>query len=428
MTGNGKLRWVLEVATAQNKCTMADLTVLDKANDPFRVDTPAGHRDGEWLAALVSDLGLGDRTIHLRGLHYAAIGRAKPDGTPYANTEKDWLWLSTEAAKAARWLRKIPFDLITDHRNAEPVVRIFEEPRPYPYISIGIQVDIPDAGNIEPYVGCAGFRGVQPYKLVLIGEKSSLEPELGAFAKSHQADLYLPTGEISDTHIYQMAKTGAADGRPMVVLYFSDCDPSGWQMPISVGRKLQALKEQFFPGLEFEVRPVALTPDQVREYDLPSTPLKDTERRADRWQAAQGVAQTEIDSLVTLRPGVLTRIARDVITPFYDASLEGRVWAAYRNWQEEAQSVVDSAMDAEHLEQIRLGASQKLAELRSEIDAINDALRIDVRDFDLPEIVIPEAETRGVASNPPLIDSRWDFAEQCKALINSKAYRNGDSA
>src|SRR5258708_33405428 len=125
MTGDGKLRWVLELAAAQNRCTMADLTVLDKANDPFRVDTPAGHRDGEWLAALVSDLGLGDRTIHLRGLHYAAIGRKKPDGTPYANTAKEWLWLAPPAAQAAPGrgvdsLRPNPHP-----RDTPPVVRGF---------------------------------------------------------------------------------------------------------------------------------------------------------------------------------------------------------------------------------------------------------------------------------------------------------------
>src|SRR5258708_27217151 len=161
MTGDGKLRWVLELAAAQNRCAMAELTVLDKANAPFRVDTPAGHRDGEWLAALVSDLGLGNRTIHLRGLHYAAIGRKKPDGTPYANTAKEWLWLSTEAAKAARFLDKIPFDQITHHRNAEPKVQIFEEPSPRPYISVGIQMDIPDADSIEPYVGAYYFQHVK---------------------------------------------------------------------------------------------------------------------------------------------------------------------------------------------------------------------------------------------------------------------------
>jgi hypothetical protein len=29
---------------------MKDLTVLASQNDPFRVDTPARHRDGAWLA------------------------------------------------------------------------------------------------------------------------------------------------------------------------------------------------------------------------------------------------------------------------------------------------------------------------------------------------------------------------------------------
>ena len=37
-------------------------------------------------------------------------------------------------------------------------------------------------------------------------------------------------------------RSAARDGRPMVVFYFSDCDPSGWQMPVSLYRKLQALK------------------------------------------------------------------------------------------------------------------------------------------------------------------------------------------
>ena len=39
---------------------------------------------------------------------------------------------------------------------------------------------------------------------------------------------------ISDTMVYQMAKIGAEDGRPMVVLYFADADPSGWNMPVEV--------------------------------------------------------------------------------------------------------------------------------------------------------------------------------------------------
>ena len=424
MTGNGKLRAALEAAMAGRGYTMNDLTVLDKANDPFRVDTPARHRDGEWLATTAADLGLGDRTIHLRGLHYMLIGRTKPDGTPYANTEKDWLWLAEDAAKGARFLGYIPFGQITDQRNTPPVIRVFKWPHPGAYLSTDLDIEIPD--DIEPVLYTNDFRGVQPYKLVLIGEKSSLEPVLAPIADGYRADLYLPTGEPSDTMLHQMARTGAEDGRPVVVLYFSDCDPSGWQMPISVGRKLQAFKVQLFPGLEFAVYRVALTPDQVREYDLPSTPLKDTEKRADKWQQAMGVQQTEIDSIAALRPDLLQQIARDAIRPFYDYGLDRRV-ASYRDeWLDRAREMIAASFDLDRLAEIRRSAEQQLDGMREQIREMNDALRIDVDPGDLPPIELPEAaETGGVATHPPLIDSQWDFAEQCRALIKSKSYQNG---
>ena len=58
---------------------------------------------------------------------------------------------------------------------------------------------------------------------------------LDPVADRFSADLYLPTGEISDTLVYTMASRMVPDdGRPMVVFYFADCDPAGWQMPISV--------------------------------------------------------------------------------------------------------------------------------------------------------------------------------------------------
>ncbi len=305
------------------------------------------------------------------------------------------------------------------------MIREFEWPDPGAYLSTELDIEIPD--DIEPILHTDDFRGVQPYRLVLIGEKSSLEPVLSPVAAGHQADLYLPTGEPSDTMLHQMARTGAADGRPMVVLYFSDCDPSGWQMPVSVGRKLQAFKIQLFPGLEFAVYRVALTPGQVREYDLPSTPLKDTEKRADRWQQAMGVAQTEIDSIAALRPDLLRQIARGAIAPFYDYELDRRV-ARYRDeWLGRAREMIAASFDLDRLAEIRADAEQQLDGMREQVRELNDALRIDVDPDDLPPIELPEAETRGVATHPALIDSQWDFAEQCQALIDSKAYRNGEA-
>jgi hypothetical protein len=434
VSDRGPLRQVLDETIATEGGSMKDLTVLAVQNDPFRIDTDAGHRDGEWLAINAERL-IGKRPIHLRGLHYALVtaAPAKPNGETYRNTDKDWTWLQEKAADAARWLAYIPFDRIVDQRNAAPEVRVFTAPRTRPYVSIGVEVDIPSAEEIEPYVGAyyvadgrtlSGFGAAQPVKLVLVGEKSSLAEVLAPIAQSYGADLYLPTGCMSDTLLHRMARTGAEDGRPMAVFYFADCDPSGWNMPIETARKLQALKVLLFGDLEFEVHRVALQPDQVREYGLPSTPLKDTEKRGDRWRAAMGVEQTEIDALASLQPDLLRRIARDALDPFFDHSLRDRAFGAYQDWRADAQTAVDNAMDADRLERLRSEAGRKLAELRAEIDAINEALRVDADDFELPEIAIPHAvlRDRDLALDP-LLDSRWSFAEQCRRLIDSKAYR-----
>ncbi|HEX2298147.1 MAG TPA: hypothetical protein VHH34_06470 [Pseudonocardiaceae bacterium] len=419
------LRRAISAAAAELGVPMKDLTVLAPQSDPFRVDTPARHRDGEWLAITARELGLGNRRIHLRGLHYMILGRPKPtDGKPYTNTDADWQWLSGHAGKAARWLGYLPFEQIVDQRNTPPVVRIFGKEQPQPYITVGIDVQIPDVDEITPQVGIDDFTGRQPYRLVVIGEKASLGDVLAPITDTYGADLYLPTGEISDTLLYQMARIGAEDGRPMVVAYLSDCDPAGWQMAVSVGCKLMALKAGLFPGLQFEMYRVALTPDQVREYGLPSIPLKDTERRADRWQSEMGVAQTEIDALASLRPDLLAEIVRQALDPFFDATLDRRVIEAESRWLDNAQAVIDAQIDAGWLEQLRGEAAHKLAAMQAEIDELNRSLRLNADDIDhLPAAVVPAADVLGRGDGTPLLDSRWSFAEQCRRLIDSKAYR-----
>jgi hypothetical protein len=431
VTANGEagaLRVILEQACTEAKCSANALTVLAVQNDPFRVDTPARHRDGQWLAMYAERFRLGTRRIHLRGLHYMLVaGEAeKPDGLPYTNTEEDWTWLVMHAAKAVRWLGYMPFNQIIDARNAEPVINV-REPKPAlppePWISVGLDVEVPDAVDIEPRVYVDRFRVDQPYRLVFFGEKTSLDDILTPVARECSADLYLPAGEISDTMLHTMAQTGAQDGRPIVVLCFSDCDPSGWQMPISIGRKLQAFKALLFPDLEFQVRRVALTPEQVRQHGLPSTPLKSTERRADKWQEAMGVAQTEIDALAALQPALLRRIARDAIKPFYDATLAHRCATAQAEWRDACQEAVDEQTDQERLDEIAAQAEALLEPVREQIKALEEQVRIDTTDYELPARPdMPEPELTVEPDGKPLVDSAWPWAEQSRRLIASKAY------
>lgn len=77
------LRHRLEEARAAG-FGMGEVSVLSPRRDPYRLDTPAMHRDGAWLREQVGRLGA-RLPIHLRGLHYvlvAAGGVRKPDGKP----------------------------------------------------------------------------------------------------------------------------------------------------------------------------------------------------------------------------------------------------------------------------------------------------------------------------------------------------------
>jgi hypothetical protein len=263
--------------------------------DPYRLDKPAGHRDGAWLAEqLDRAVGVG-RRIHWRGLHYAIVASGnirKPNGELYHNDDADWTRLASCAGKAARWFGYIDFERITDNRNSGPVVHRKARLIPETWVSVGLDVTIPDIDDAEPCACVTGFQGRQPYALSMFGEKTSPEDVLLAIARRFEADLYLAAGEISDSLLYRMAKDGAEDGRTMVVLVLADCDPAGRQMAVSIGRKLQALRDLRFPSLKFEVAPVALSVEQVRQLELPSTPLKETERRAGRRRSRRSVTRS----------------------------------------------------------------------------------------------------------------------------------------
>ena len=425
--GDGALRRVLEDARREEQCGRGKLTVLSTHIDPYRLDTPAGHRDGAWLAEQLDRAVGGQRRIHWRGLHYAIVAAGdirKPNGEVYRNDYDDWKWLANNAGKAARWLGYVDFERIIDNRNPEPVIHRMPWLTPEPWVSIGLDITIPDVDELEPYAGVTGFVGRQPYALTIFGEKTSLEDVLLPIAQRFEADLYLPAGEISDTLLYRMAKDGDADGRTMVVFVLADCDPAGHQMAVSIGRKLQAFRDLSFPEFEFEVVPVALTVGQVRDLGLPSTPLKETEKRADRWREAFGIEQTEIDALATLQPHVLDEIVTAAVAPYYDDSLASRVSAARSEWNAAAQQILDDQIDGDTLAIIRDHAAERLTELEAEIDSINEQLRMAAGDhFELPAVDIPTAKVdEKHARRAYLISSAWSWAEATRALIARKAY------
>lgn len=282
---------LLRAALEGTGLPLNQVTVLSPQVDPFRLDTPANHQDGRWVADLMTTLGV--TTAHIRGLHYEALTRPKPNGEPYGTG--DWEWMLS-ATKSARWLGYIPFDAIEDHKNDDPVIRVRPLQEPLGYARTDFEVETPT--DLDPTIYLDDFNGVQPYRIALLGEKSSLEPVCGPLSERYGTDMLLFGGTSSETRIFELAKAAAEDGRELIVLYLSDSDPSGWNMPIEVAAKLQAFKAQLFPWLEFRCYRVGLTPDQVKNYNrehpndiLPESPVREAGKRAADWVEAKGVQQ-----------------------------------------------------------------------------------------------------------------------------------------
>jgi hypothetical protein len=402
------------------------LNVLAHQNDPYFVDTPSRRAAGEWFAGHLNRIGHGR---HLRGVHYALLGETMPNGKPYNNTFEAWDWLQEPAAKAARWLGLIPFDAIKDERNDAPRIIIRDE---LGQLFHGVDAggwlpDFPAMSDLrKPHVYCSPSWSVeQPYRIAIYGEKSSLEPILGPISNRYGTDLFLMSGECTDTHIHAMARAGAEDGRKLVVMVFADCDPSGYQMLVSIAHKLRAFKDLKFPSLDFAVVPVALTVEQVQELGLPSTPLKATEKRANGWRKRYGVEQTEIDALATLQPDALRAIAHRAIAPYYDRTLDARVRAAQDSWTATAQEAFEAAYRNSPAAGMRSDLEGALTRMREAVGAYRglaarESSTVGSIHFVAPAKVLPEPD---LPPEPdPMVSSDMPLIEHIAVLRARKDY------
>jgi len=398
-------------------------TVMTARTDPYRMDTPANHRDSQWLAETMDRLGLINpaKLIHNRGIHYAIFGQPKPDGTPY-NTN-DWEGLEG-VSNYARWLGYIEWEQIEDNRNVAPVTRVHAPADPESWISVDAEMQIPDADDLHPRVRLDGYRGMQLFRIAIIGEKSSPAGVLTPISRLYGTDLLLPKGNLSNTQLGKLAKAAAEDGRPLKLIYVADCDMSGWFMPTEVSHKLGAICEQKYPWVQWQSYRAALLPEHVRRYGLPDSPVKETDKRGDAWKAATGLEQTEVDALATMQPRVLTQIVTRWVELFYDKTLYRRVESSKSDWELRAQAAID-AQAGTHLEELRNQAADQLDAQREQIREIIDSVRIDTQGFDLPEIPdVPEPVMDESGHPAPLCDSRWSLAERIAQLQASRRFED----
>jgi len=152
----------------------------------------------------------------------------------------------------------------------------------------------------------------QPVTVEVWCEKDALAGVLQPIADEHEVTLYVGRGYSSYSAMMDAADRIADAGQRTVVLYFGDFDPSGQDMPRDIRDRLAA---DF--GVEVDLRVIALTPEQIAEYDLPPAPTKKTDTRAAAFVAKHGDLSVELDALP---PDVLQALVRNCIEGLMDLS------------------------------------------------------------------------------------------------------------
>jgi hypothetical protein len=361
-----------------------ELHVLSTQHDPFFAGDSKSKQDWSLWFAELFDRFYPHGTCHVRGLHYrlVAVGNiVKPTGEIYRNNDADWQSLG-RAGTGARWLGLVPFERIVDNKNSDPIVIKRNPLGCWPTMrakpnQFDDGFDIEEEIAIDPAI--EGFDAKQPYTLAIYGEKSSLEDVCLRVVKRFPADIYLMEGEFSTTRAFEMAKSAVDDYRTLVVFTLTDCDPQGHNMPTALGRKLHGFQNGVLPTLDYRVIPIALTPQQADEFDLPSTPIKQTKdgkpptKRVLKWRETFGRDQTEIDSMIELRPEELHDMMVAAMSPFCDETLIERVQAARDEYEENARELIEQQVGAE-IAALREEAEGSLTPYRAAIKNLQDRL------------------------------------------------------
>lgn len=389
------------------------LLALSINNDPFYAAIPNRRKLAEWFAGLWEQFGFGGG-VHVRRIHYRIISQPSPillpSGEPYRNTIyafRQLIW----GARDARYLGLVPGENFIDQRNNATVIRLRDEAaKPANLLFDEEECDdltMPDAPRLDlsrPTIS-------QPYHIEIIAEKTTADDVLDPIAGTYQLNYTSCAGEISLTRCFEIVQRAVASQRPVRILYVSDFDPGGQSMPVAAARKLEFLIRDGNLHLDLQLRPVVLNEDQCAEYQLPRTPLKDSESRAADFQARFGEGATELDALEALRPGELRRILVEEIERYYDTSLARNINEAARGVEEEIEDINDTVEAEFEFEHEKL--SSELADLSNRISLYRERANQRLSELApyIDEIEWPEP-SEADEDPDPLFDSQRDYVEQ----------------
>jgi hypothetical protein len=171
--------------------------------------------------------------------------------------------------------------------------------------------------------------------------------------------------------------------KPCRILYVSDFDPSGANMPFAVSRQIQYWLEHYETDADIRLEQVILTAEQADYYDLTPIPIKDSDLAKIGFEARHGEnSARELDALEVEHPGELRRLLEEKIEGFRDEDMPSKVALAGEEAEEVLADVLEEATD---------GALEDLADIKSEAVQVYDRYRerLEALSAELEEEIAP---------------------------------------
>jgi hypothetical protein len=365
----------IKTLAREMRTKVSDLLVLSPQNDPYYAGLPSREEAGRWFADVWEKFGFSDG-VHLRRIHYRLVvtPNTKPDGSRYLNSENDWQFLGV-ASLAARYLKLVPAEAFVDRRNPHPALyaRKSAELRTRTTLlnySCECGDGLPDTVGL-PALYVSDFEGVQEYLVEIWVEKSTVDDVLDPLARRLKINLVTGVGEMSETAARNAVGRAVDYRKPLRILYVSDFDPKGRQMPVSLSRKIQFLLDDAGLDLDIELQPIVLTPEQCATYDLPRSFIeKRGNGHADAFEEKHGEGATELDALESLRPGELAKIVEREVCRYIDPDLHNRVALAKRDVLSRLDEIDDDVQERYRVEIDNFNA--QFQRIKNDLDSLRE--------------------------------------------------------
>jgi hypothetical protein len=229
-----------------------------------------------------------DTAVTLRQLFYQLVSRQIIE-----NTSLDYDYLSKVTAEQRRYGL---FPALVDQTAHILAPRYFHSPLDsIQHVRDIYRVDRTEGQEVSLYLGV---------------EKSGIQNQLWSwFGRRMALPILALGGYASQSYCDNIAADVAASGRPGVLIYAGDHDASGDDIYRDLLERTDCWAKTYR---------IALTKEQVQDYDLPENPGKDTDTRTGAFMERHGYTENVQVELDALSPTVLRELYRNAIDQHWD--------------------------------------------------------------------------------------------------------------